>query len=736
MRKKTTKTIRKMNGKALVQVLSSFLILVSLASSGQYPGKADKRYTNYEFSKAIPKYESILKDDSLNKNALENLGNCYRLTNQIDKAEQCYSKLVRIPGTQSIYKFYYAQTLLTNEKYAEAENWFAAYQKESPNDKRAQEFLDAIKNRDQHAKEANAFTVKQVNINTPDPDFAAVLYKEGIVFTSSRLQGNWSDRNDAWTGSRYTSLYYAKGKASAFSAPEPFAPGIQTKFNNGPVCFSKTGDEMYFTRNNIEEGKVHTSQGKEVKLKIFRSKFQNGQWSTPAPFAYNNDQYSCGHPALTADGTRLYFSSDMPGTAGGMDLWVCVKEGDAWGKPQNPGPRINTMGNEVFPTVSEDGTLYFSSNGLPGKGGLDLFSTTLSTDGYASPQPLPAPFNSPDDDFYMVMEGGGQSGYFSSNRVHQGLNDNIFSFRKSGFTLVVLVVDKLTNQPLDSSEVNVLLAEEILLRNQTGKDGQAVAPITTAGLYNVFAAHEGYKSDSLKLTWENYNSEKDSAFIKIPLEKEKTVISIDAMVINDATSAPAGSAPLTFINMAKHDTLETKTDSAGRFKTAHLEPNTPYRIIIEEEYCESRILDTTTAATSAKMNLTINLFCLSDQFVLKNIYYDLDKHNIRPDAALELDKLVDLLKRYPKITIELESHTDCRNTSAYNMKLSQNRANSAVAYIVQHGIDRKRLKATGYGESRLVNDCKCEGKSAVPCAEEQHQLNRRTEVKITSENWR
>ncbi len=727
-----------MNNKIFLSIFSFFLLNgIVLDSFGQSPGKADKRFESYEFSKAIPVYEKFLEHDSTNKEALENLGNCYRLTNQVDKAEQCYAKVVVIPGTESIYKFYYAQALLTNEKCAEAEKWFDAYHKEVPGDKRGEEFLAAVKDREKSSDDDRTFIAQAININSSDGDFGAAVYKEGIVFSSSRLKDAWSDRKDYWTGVRYTSLYFAKGKATGFSEPELFASSVQTKYNNGPVCFNKNGDEMYFTRNNIEEGKVHANKESIVKIKIFSSLYQNGHWSDPVSFAYNNDKYSCGHPALSADGTKFYFSSDMPGTLGGMDLWVCTKEGSSWSKPQNLGPMINTQGNEVFPTVTDDGTLYFSSNGLPGKGGLDIFSTTLSNGKYAVQQRLHAPFNSPDDDFSFVMDLKTQSGYFSSNRVHQGMNDNIFSFCKNVISVVTLVVDKKTNEPLVESTVKIVQDGNVVEEKRTDKTGRVVMSVIPDKKYKIIADHESYESDSLDLSDANYTTVKDSALIVLALAKTNVLISIEGQAMNDATGKPSPEANLVFINLMNNDTVLKKTDAEGRFSFTNLLPATRYRIIAGTDYCESKVLDTNTTGITktAAMKININLFCLSDKFVMKNIYYDLDKYNIRPDAATELDKLVDLLKRYPAIKIELSSHTDCRNTNDYNMKLSQNRADAVVTYLVQHGIKNNRLHGTGYGESKPVNKCECEGKHVVPCTEEQHQMNRRTEVKITSGNW-
>jgi len=696
--------------------------------------KADERYMQYEFSKAIPKYEQILRNDSMNKDALENLGNCYRLTNQIDKAEKCYAKVVHLPGTENIYKLYYAQMLLTAEKINEAQQWFEAYRQAEPKDKRGEEFLDAINDWKKSQDQVSDYTVEPININSADGDFGAACYKDGIVFSSSRQEGGWADRKDSWTGNRYTSIYYSKRSGNGFSEPELFVPSIQTKYNNGPVCFNRNMDEMYFTRNNIEEGKVHTNAEKVVKLKIFSSKFTDGHWIEPVPFAYNSDSYSCAHPALSQDGSKLYFSSDMPGSLGGMDIWVCTREGSGWSKPKNLGSDINTAGNEIFPTVGDDGTIYFSSNGLAGHGGLDIFSITAAENGYTKPHNMGAPFNSPDDDFYYVKDAKTNTGYFSSNRVHQGMNDNIFVFHKNKILLTTLVIDKVSGQPLALSNVKIVQDGKVIDEKQTDEKGQMVAEINPSRKYQLIAGHEEYVADSLNLADADFHVKKDSATAKVPLTKADVVISMKGKVINGATGQPSANTTVMLIDMDKHDTLRKITDEQGDYSFTDLIQDKRYRVLTTTEYCETKFIDTSTAAIRKSVVLQINLrmFCMSDNFVLNNIYYELDKYTIRKDAAKELDKLVALLKKYPLIKIELGSHTDCRGSYAYNMQLSQKRANSVGNYIIEHGIDKSRLTSIGYGESRLINKCACEGNKGIDCTEEQHQLNRRTEVKILS----
>jgi len=225
------------------------------------------------------------------------------------------------------------------------------------------------------------------------------VYNGGVVFTSNRKNVEWVDNSHSWTGKQFFRIYFAQGAEASFSSPTLFAGKLQTKYHDGPVSFNKTGNIMYFTRNNIEDGKKRTDDKQITRLKIYSTNYADGKWGIEVPMTFNNDNYSVAHPSLSADSKTLYFSSDMPGGQGGMDIWKTEWNGSAWGVPSNLGTTINTPGNEIFPFVAEDGTLLFSSDGLPGIGGLDLFQTSSSSGKWMKPENMGAPLNSSYDDF-------------------------------------------------------------------------------------------------------------------------------------------------------------------------------------------------------------------------------------------------------------------------------------------------------------------------------------------------
>ncbi len=713
------------------------VVVMCLINSCKVIETADSRYEHMEYSKAISKYLRALKNDSSNTAAWAKLGDCYRLNNQTLEAESCYKMAMANPDLKHEYKLYYAQTLMNNGKYDEALTWIENYMLSEPNDPRGAELEAGIRGRADFNADKDKYKVEKLSINTEEAEYGPVLYNDGIIFTSSRESESWANRKHSWTGRRYYSLYYAKGKERNFENPVVFLKNIQTKYNNSSVCFNKKGDEMILTRNNIEKGKVKSSGDRVVKLKLYTSLLRDGQWTEAVPFPYNSNEYSCAHPALSPDGNKFYFASDMPGSIGGLDIWVCTRTADSWSQPKNLGPSVNTKGNEIFPTIAEDGTIYFSSNGHRGMGGLDIFSTSESNDTYSQAKNMGAPVNSPDDDLGLIWDNKNNIGYLSSNREHHGANDDIYSLVINTVRLSGLVYDEQSGKPLDQSTVRIIEQDSLVSVKQTGVEGNFTASVHLDKNYFFIAEHPDYRTDTLRLASEDMIVKGDSVYVKIPLERQQLLISLEGKIYNESSGLPVDSAQVTLINLTHNDTMKMTTGPDGLYAFANLAPESRYKVIAETEYCIPNAVDTSTIGITESKTLKIDfgIYCLSDNLVLHNIYYDLDKYNIRPDAAKELDKLVVLMLKYNHIKIELGSHTDCRASAAYNMTLSHNRAKSAVAYLVAHGVNRKRLTAQGYGESKLVNRCECEGERRVDCTEEEHQLNRRTEIKILSWNW-
>ena len=417
--------------------------------------KGDNSYKMFAFANAITYYEKALKKDSMQQDAIFKLANCYRLVNNRAMALYWYERAVTMLKCEPTYKYYYASMLMNNGKYAQARKWMENFMVDYPNDRRGKLFIRAMDNYKSFFADSSDYEITKLGINSPNSDFGAAVYNDGIVFSSNRERTDLVERKHSWTNLPFLALYYSRGKENSFQSAEMFNGNIQTKYNDGPACFSKKGDEIYITRNNINGNKVGKSKDKIVKLEIYTAKNEGGNWKELKPFQYNNNEYNCAHPAISPDGNKLYFASDMPGGQGGMDLYVCRKEGNGWGKPENMGDTINTNGNELFPEVMDDGTLYFSSDAHPGIGGLDIFYTR-EINGHLLPVVNAGyPINTADDDFGMIYDSKNRIGYLSSNRANKGFDDDIYSFKRRSIHIRGILVNRETGEPINEGIIEL-----------------------------------------------------------------------------------------------------------------------------------------------------------------------------------------------------------------------------------------------------------------------------------------
>lgn len=320
------------------------------------------------YSEAIPFYEKIMKTDSTNKMLLSNLGDCYRLTNNNNGQLVCYGGLVRQGKAEPIQELYYGQALVEAGQPEQAKTYFDKYAADS----RGPNLASSVAKMKTYSRNADAFSITPVAYNSPQNDMCAVLFHDAVVFSSSRTKTEWINKQQGWTEGGYMKVYATeKDENGKDMTPSIFMGDLNSKYNDGPICFSKDFNYVYFTRNNAS--KAEMAKDNTYKLKILEATMDENGFSMVKPLPFNNNDYNFAHPAISADGYVMYFSSDMEGGKGGMDIYMSRKDsGGVWGTPVNMGDKINTAGNEVFPFVATNGILYFSSNGLDGLGGLDI----------------------------------------------------------------------------------------------------------------------------------------------------------------------------------------------------------------------------------------------------------------------------------------------------------------------------------------------------------------------------
>ncbi len=590
------------------------------------------------FKKAYPK----IKEEEKQNQVLYMIAESYRCANNFKQAYDWYEKLVntKYPDPRILYS--YGLLLKNFEKYEDASRQFNDYLFEVPGDISARRELQSCAVAQSWKNKPEKLEVHNIReLNTVYSDYAPFYIQGKMIWASARQESTGNEIFE-WTGQKCSDFFESNFDKGVWSKPKNLKGAVNTDFNEG-VCWIDTGfTTMYFTQCN-------GADGRGMNCKIYESHMVNGSWSNPTKLPFCSDSFSVGHPSMHPDGTKLYFSSNMPGGLGERDIYVIDHNPntESWGTPVNLGSTINSNADDMFPFISNSGVLYFSTKGRIGMGGLDIFSAKPKGNGFDSAVNMKYPVNSGGDEFGLIMLPSatgalGAIGYYSSNREGGIGDDDIYGLHVKPFIFQVKgrVLDKDILQPLSGAKV----------------------ALTDAAGKNVFSVQTNAKGEY---------------FGEIPLNQVSGLLA----------------------TMPKY------------FSSARVEIN----------------------ANGIQKDSVIELDFILDpipteevEFVLEGIYYDLDKYDLRRRSMEILDSMVVILKNNPGITIELASHTDSRAPADYNITLSQKRAQTCVTYLVKNGINKERLTAVGYGETKLVNDCA----DGVECTEEEHQQNRRTTFRV------
>ena len=774
---------------ALILILG---LSATFAQSGKLK-RAKKLFEGLAYIEAIELYNQILEKDD-NAEAKIYLADAYRKINDTENAEYWYGQVVRLPEAQAIHKLYYGQMLQRNGKCDLAKEWCEQYVEAVPDEVRAQYLVRACDYEEElMTKNVNSYETTHLSINSNLDDFSPAFYQGGLVFASERDKGSAVKREHTWTGNPFLELFFVemKGKGGddalckfEYGRPEKYTDDVNEKYHEAAVSFSSDQNEIFYTANNYEGD----SDDGTRKLKIYSSKSEGeGKWGKRESLPFNSDEYSVAHPSLTDEGNRLFFASDMPGGFGGMDLYYSDLESGRWGPPTNLGPAINTEGHEIFPYYGLNKRLYFSSDGHIGLGGLDVFYVVDKDEGeWSSPENIGYPINSTSDDFGVIFNEEGTCGFFSSDRSGGSGRDDIYSFAKTATPVEILVFDEDTKLPLENASVSNDCTGETYT---TDSEGKIVIDQKLNICCNFEGSFEGYNNNKKEACTENVQLG-DIVRVELPLKRD-LVFDIEGIVFDQQTGLPLEGVEISISNdCAKAAPESLITDASGQYRF-DLDPDCCYSIkASKDEYLVAEIDDQCTRdlteSTTLQSNINLQPFTVDENgqdanrvikdpttgewidtqtgepaegningFIYKNgeligndpdvtpisevnpeteglvnfllhIYYDFNQAYVREDAVPELEKLFSTLELNPDLIIEIGSHTDSRGSYRYNNRLSQRRAESIVRWLTKKGIDKTRLVAKGYGENVNVNNCS----NNVPCSEEEHQYNRRTEFKV------
>ena len=673
--------------------LSTQIMAQSLSSNlGNSLKLADKHYKSYSFQKAAELYEIALEDND-DPNIKLKLAESYRHLNDSEQAAQWYGEVIDNEQiTKPIHALYYAESLSSNGQYDEAKKWYLNYQKLVEDDPRASKKIEGIDHLDQYFTYQEMYVVEAVNVNSPEADFSPTFYNEGVVFASARGNEAWRKNTFSWNGKSFLDLYYSHETESGdLLDPNKFSDEINSKLHEGPAVFFDNEQKVIFTRNNYKSGKISKSHDKLVKLKLFYAEWseQRNKWARVKELSFNSDDYSVGHPAISEDGATLYFASDMPGGFGGTDLYSSNFANGVWSTPVNLGSNVNTKGNEMFPYLHKDQVIYFASDGHGGLGGLDIYRSNLGDSTAEVPANLGAPINTPKDDFSFILDQSNRFGYFSSNRNGKEADDDIFRFVVDKIPVEAVLVDSQSGAPLESNSVQII-------DTSTGES----IPFTKEKDQVSFFGKPGH---DYKVVVEGAQEGSNPVISARDVPPDLAILELNLPIAMESQNLVEleGSEEVDIITVENTKRTQSFVGAKGELE--------------EEENLEQLVASLKDMGIAVKRIIKI-----------KNIYYNFDKHQIRSDAQYELDHIVEVLNAYPKVNIELVSHTDSRGSKSYNQRLAQKRADQAKKYLIQKGIDSNRIVAKWMGEEMPTNQCA----DGTECGRQQHQSNRRTEFEI------
>jgi outer membrane protein OmpA-like peptidoglycan-associated protein len=496
-----------------------------------------------------------------------------------------------------------------------------------------------------------------------------------------------------------------------------FAKELKTGMHESNAIFTKDGKTIYFTRNNSKNGRKKKNDQKISNLQIFKAELIDGKWKNVTALPFNSPDYSVEHPALSADEKILYFASDMPGGYGSFDLYSVNINKGAFDTPKNLGPQINTSKREQFPFASSDNKLYFSSDGHLGYGSLDVFVSEINGNEYTEPINIGIPLNSNSDDFAFNIDALTKEGFFASNREGGKGGDDIYQFKEIKDLLVEdckqliagIISDVVTKLPLENATVILQDSDKkTLFTTTTEADGKFSFRVLCEASYKIAAFKENYTNESKSFT----------------LDKTRDKINDGSLALKS----------LEAIKLEEKEIAEKKRKQELILEEENKKKEALAAIELKQK--EKQAKEAAVVAAEIKKKEKVKEILEKEKDVVRDkdrliiktdpIYFDYNMWYIRKESKVVLGRVVDLMKKYPEMEIEIGSHTDTRGNAKFNEDLSQKRANSTREFIIQSGINVKRVTAKGYGESMPIVKCKTDD----ACSEEEHELNRRSEFVI------
>jgi hypothetical protein len=694
----------------------------------------DRYYAEMAFDQAKDEYKTAADMGALNEHVTKRLAECYMKLGDTKNGEIWYGQVVKFLNREPMDLYMYAQALKGNGKYEQAQQWMDRYLA------MAQPQGGAAKsNIVDFAKKFNStvdrFTVKPVSVNSTLTDLGPAWYGTGkVIFASARDTSVGIQWRAAWNNEPFLDLYSAVRQPDGDLADvQRLSGNVNSKFHDGPGVVAPDGS-LWYTRTSSE-----SSRNGVWRLSILHAHPTAKGWSGEEPFLYNNPECSVGQPAISPDGRSFYFVSDMPGGFGGTDIYVCKDQDGLWGTPENLGPAINTMRNELFPFIGADGMLYFSSTGLPGLGGLDVFAAKPDDGGsFSFAVNVGAPVNGPNDDFGFIIDGARQSGYFTSNRAGSAGGDDLYSFVMHAplevqYLCTGTVIDDETARTVPGAEVTLLdTAGGVVETARTDSSGKYSFPVKKNREYSIKVSLAGHYDGLVHLSTEDI--------------EQQQIVARDIHLVPDAGIWLRGVAryagklgfaagvKVSVVNMTSFFSEVQESGPGGDF-FFRMQPNEEFEVILEKpDYFSISVPVSTVGMRQGVIELgDVRRLVMEQVHVgrpvpMKYVTWSGDEVTLAPAAKAELDELADRMQVNPSLMVEVGVHADTRSKADAALELTRQRAEAIVAYLRTKGVNKDRLTGKGYGITKPLNPCG----PGVECTDRQHAENERVEYTVTS----